>query len=215
MFDLCLGCVFFRLFVQFGIIPSTSTDKANSLYEGISFNFVRLRPFVLTCCTAPSPCTAETVFAADEADERLDPAKQRPEPARKIGNLGNKGERTVPFKYKRSTVESQRQQFNLVKHMSISYFSMPMGIVGLACAWQYAHDPYFPKVGLIGPGLLVCECVLMPRSRVPDSILLSSLSPRSPCPTTRTPAPLAASRLPTPCAFFMLALREMLMFSLC
>lgn len=107
-FNFCLGCWMFAYLVKFGIIP----NYVNAGSERFWTEMERYR---------------------SEADRRLNEGHgitkyiydtQAPD-----------SERTVPFKYSQKTDEMKWENFNVIKHMHIHYFSAILGSVGLAAVW--------------------------------------------------------------------------------
>eukprot|EP00041_Stephanoeca_diplocostata_P019409 m.418837 g.418837 ORF g.418837 m.418837 type:complete len:1030 (-) comp21294_c1_seq7:310-3399(-) len=104
--NFCLGCVFFGLGIRFKLIPS----HVYRIYANTKDSVAGAWDWAnVTAKSAKQP--SEVVFAGDKTPADL--------------------------KYKRvKTDEYTIRDFDLVRHMQVSYFAMPLGLAGLATAWK-------------------------------------------------------------------------------
>ena len=105
--DFCLGCVFYGLGIDFGLLPkSTYRIHTATRQETVeSWDYQNLDS------GAPAPVRVDT-----------DPSSP------------------VSLKYKKKTDEWTKDDFDLIKHMQVAYFGMPLAIGGLAMAFKIAGE---------------------------------------------------------------------------
>ncbi|KAG1668505.1 hypothetical protein FOA52_012099 [Chlamydomonas sp. UWO 241] len=146
----CLGCFFFGLMIQFGLMPK----NVYQLYTSI----------------AP-----EVAYTYEEMNKRIND----PEPTRKTVHLiGKDTPLSIDYKYKTKTDDFTKEDFNIIKHVKIADFMMFLSLNGVAAAWyiaSYNFTLYAPTAVAyaitlfsaftytIWVALYICKMVLYPQ----------------------------------------------------
>jgi tellurite resistance protein len=79
----------------------------------------------------------------------------------------NSGEHRIPLVYKQKDADFKKDDFNVIKHCSITLYGWQMGMVGLTICWKVAHEllPAVSKwvyyiVGIISVTTFACVSIL-------------------------------------------------------
>lgn len=110
LLNFCLGCWMFGLLVRFGFVDGVVYSHA-SMHE------------------------AEAKYGYDLFNLRLYERARLARTVRSEPPQGSQGSRTLVM-YKPKTREMFREQMDLLRGMRLSYFSCPLGLLGLALVWK-------------------------------------------------------------------------------
>mmetsp|Transcript_38079 Transcript_38079/g.84818 ORF Transcript_38079/g.84818 Transcript_38079/m.84818 type:complete len:945 (+) Transcript_38079:211-3045(+) len=106
----CLGCFFFSLMIQFGILPKTMYTVFTSIKDEVEYTW-------------------------EDMNKRLN---EGPAERHVKHRLDSDHPLRIDYKYKAKTDDQTKEDFHIIKHVKITHFLMHMGMAGCACAWQFA-----------------------------------------------------------------------------